>query len=179
MTQKDTPKYLIVGEVLRPHGIRGELRVRLLTDYPERITTLKKIYLGVGPGSRKISQHEVEQMRMNKGYGLLKLKGITDRSQADVLRDLYVMVGIEDAVPLEDDEIYLFQLIGMRVELEDGSELGTVKDVIETGANDVYIVDSPQHGEVLIPITPETLLETDDENTFMRVKLPDGLLPDA
>jgi 16S rRNA processing protein RimM len=179
MTQKETPKYLIVGEVLRPHGIRGELRVRLLTDYPERITKLNKIYLGVGPESRKISQHEVEQMRMNKDYGLLKLKGIKDRSQADVLRDLYVMVGIEDAVPLEDDEIYLFQLIGMRVELEDGSELGIVKDVIETGANDVYIVDSPQHGEVLIPITPETLLETDDENTFMRVKLPDGLLPDA
>jgi 16S rRNA processing protein RimM len=89
------------------------------------------------------------------------------------------MVALEDAVPLEDGEHYLYQIIGLRVETETGDVLGTLTEVLETGANDVYIVDSPQYGEVLIPATDETILDTDIQAGRMVVKLPDGLLPGA
>ena len=177
MTQRSKPGYLLIGEILRPHGIRGELRMRVLTDYPERIEGLGHVYLGTGPESHKITRHPVEHMRMHKEYGLLKLADVADRSQADFMRGLYVMIPLEQAIPLKDDEIYLFQLIGMQVQTEDNRLLGEITDVIETGANDVYIIDSPDYGEVLIPITEETLLDTDPDSGVVTVRLPDGLLP--
>jgi len=176
---EDQPTYLLIGEVLRPHGVAGEVRVRVLTDYPERIAELEHIYLGTSPTSRKIKQHKLEGLRMHKGYALIKVAKITNRDLADRLRGLSVMVHIDDAIPLEDDEIYLYQLIGMRVTTTDGLDLGKITDVIETGANDVYIVNGGRFGEVLVPITDETLIETDDETGIITVKLPDGLLPEA
>lgn len=173
------PQYLLLGEVLRPHGIRGELRVRLLTDYPERIAQLQHVYLGSSPEDRKITRHPVEHMRMHQEYGLLKLASIHDRSDAEALRGLFVMVRLQDAIPLDDDEIYLFQLIGMTVKTHDGLDLGKISDVLETGANDVYIVESEQYGEILIPVTEETVLETNTESGIVTVHLPDGLLPDS
>ena len=177
--QRSEPQYLLIGEILRPHGILGELRMRLLTDYPERVESLGHVFLGTGPESRKITQHAVEHMRMHKDYGLLKLADVPDRTQAEFLRGLYVMITLNQAIPLDDDEIYLFQLIGMDVQTEDQQSLGTITDVIETGANDVYVVDSPQYGEVLVPITEETLLDTDPDKGIVTVRLPDGLLPDT
>jgi len=172
------PEYLILGEILRPHGVRGELKVRILTDYPERIGELEYVYLATKPDARKITRYPVKGMRMNQEYGLLSLQNVSDRSQADVLRNLLVMVHIEDAVPLEDGEIYLYELIGLEVRTEGDESLGKIKDVLETGANDVYVVDSPAFGEILIPITDDTLLETNVEGGYVLVALPDGLLPE-
>ena len=174
----EAPKYLLLGEVLRPHGVRGELRVRLLTDYPERIGKMKQVYLGSGPDDDHPQTHAVEHMRMNPPYGLLKLKGFEDRDQADLLRGLFVMVDLEHAVPLEEGEFYLYQLIGVTVKQESGEALGQITDVLETGANDVYIVASPKYGEVLIPVTDETIIITDIAAGEVIVRLPDGLLPD-
>ncbi|GAB4509368.1 MAG: ribosome maturation factor RimM [Anaerolineae bacterium] len=171
------PQYLILGEILRPHSIKGELRMRILTDFPERITQRKHVFLGADADSPRVKGYDVEHMRMHQGYGLLKLKTIDDRNQAEMLRGLLVLVKLEDAVPLEEDEVYLYQLIGLNVFLEDGTALGTLVEVLETGANDVYIIDSPQHGEVLIPAIDETILDTDLENQRITVRLPDGLLP--
>lgn len=174
----EAPNYLLLGEVLRPHGVRGELRVRLLTDYPERINTLKQVYLGTGVDDPRPTVYAVEHMRMNPPYGLLKLRGIGDRDQADMLRALFVMIDLEHAVPLEEGEFYLYELIGLTVKLADGATLGTITDVLETGANDVYIVDSPRYGEVLVPVTGDTILSTDIDAGEVVVALPDGLLPD-
>jgi len=173
----ETPKYLLLGEVLRPHGLRGELRLRILTEHPERIIQLERVYLGRDPNASNAKTYRVEHMRMNGDYGLLKLAGIDDRDRADTLRDLMVMVALEDAVPLEEGEFYLFQLIGVMVNTEDGETLGTITDVLETGANDVYVLDSPTYGEVLIPVTDETILDTDIDAGLITVRLPDGLLP--
>jgi 16S rRNA processing protein RimM len=171
------PKYLLLGEILRPHGVRGEVRLRILTDHPERIATLEQVFLGRNTDDAKVTAYGVEHMRMQNEYGLLKLKGVNNRDDADTLRGLYAMVDLENAVPLEEGEFYLYQLIGLFVKTDDGQELGTITDVLETGANDVYIVNSPVYGEVLIPVTDETILETDIAAGIVRVKLPDGLLP--
>jgi len=172
-----TPEYLILGEVLRPHGIRGELRVRILTAHPDHLSELETVYLGRDPMKSTATVYRVEHIRMHQAYALLKLKGIDDRDQADRLRTLYVMAALEDAVPLEDDEFYLYQLIGMAVETVDGEKLGTVAEVLETGANEVYIIDSPKYGELLVPVLDDVVLKIDTDASLIIVKLPDGLLP--
>lgn len=151
--------------------------MRILTDYPERITKGAEVYLGTDPRSDDATPYPVEHMRMHQGYGLLKLKPIRNRNDAETLRGLKVMVRHEDAIPLDDDEIYLYQLIGLTVQTDDGETLGELVDVLETGANDVYIVRSRRYGEVLIPAIDETILDIDLDAQTMTVALPEGLLP--
>ncbi|MBZ0283570.1 MAG: ribosome maturation factor RimM [Anaerolineae bacterium] len=177
MTDSLHPDYLVIGEILRPHGIVGELRTRLLTQHPEHLKELDSVYLANSPESKKVTKYTVEKVRLHQGYALFKFDGINDRDAADRLRQLFVMVALENAVPLDEGEFYLYQLIGLNVQTEDGLSLGKLTEVLETGANDVYIVDSPRYGEVLIPVTNETILETNIERGFITVKLPDGLLP--
>ena len=175
---QENPDYLLIGEILRPHGVRGELRTKILTDYPERITKLNTVFLGRSIKSSKKKPYKINFMRMHKGYGLISLDGINSRDDAERLRGLFVMISIEDAIPLDDDEIYLYQLIGLTVKTESGQNLGTISEVLETGANDVYIIDSNLYGEILIPVTEETIIETNVDNGFILVSPPEGLLPD-
>jgi 16S rRNA processing protein RimM len=174
-----SPEYLILGEVLRPHGVRGELRIRLLTAYPERISEIDTLYLGRDPMHATATAYQVEASRMHQGYALLKLKGVDDRNHAERLRALYVMASLENAVPLEEDEFYFYELIGMTVRTDNGKTLGTISEVLETGANEVYIVDSPQYGEVLIPVLDDVVLKIDPNAALIVVKLPEGLLPNT
>jgi 16S rRNA processing protein RimM len=174
----EKPQYLLIGEILRPHGIRGELRLKVLTDYPERVGNMKTVYLGTDATDDAATPYQVQSARLHQQFLLLTLKEIQDRNQAELLRGQFVMVGIDDAVPLEDDEIYLYELIGLTVKTDTGEELGTIQDVLETGANDVYVVSSRKYGEVLIPAHDETVLEIDMDSETVTVKLPDGLLPE-
>jgi 16S rRNA processing protein RimM len=164
---------------LRPHGIRGELRIRVLTDFPERIPELETIFIGTGPDDPKITGYTVTHARPHQGYMLLRVEGVEDRDQAERLRQLFVMVSVEDAVPLEEGEYYLYQLHGLAVRTDDGQTIGIISEVLETGANDVYIVHSPQYGEVLIPVTPEAVLEVNIAEGYVLVHMLDGLLPGA
>lgn len=175
---QNAPQYLLLGEIVRPHGVRGELKMRVLTDYPERITQLEAVYLATDPNAKRPARYIVSGLRMHQSDALLTLKQVEDRNQAEMLRGMYVMVDMRDAVPLEDDEVYLYQLIGMEVRTAEGESLGKITDVLETGANDVYIVQGDAYGEVLIPVTDETILSTDTDSGIVTVKLPEGLLPD-
>ncbi|MCA9912676.1 MAG: 16S rRNA processing protein RimM [Anaerolineae bacterium] len=179
MTQASQPYYLILGEILRPHGVRGELRVRVLTDYPERVAKIKTVYIGNDPTETEADPYSVQAARLHQDYLLLKLAEIADRNEAETLRGLYVMIDLENAVPLEEDEFYLYEVIGLRAYTQHGEWLGTVNNVIETGANDVYVVNGSKHGELLLPIHEETLVEIDFDEGKITLNLPDGLLPDA
>ncbi len=172
----EPPQYLIVGEILRPHGIRGELRLRILTDYPERLTAGKQLYVGEDVSDSQMQTFTIEALRTNKEYGLLKLSEIDDRNAAERLRDLLVMIPLDQAVPLDEGEVYLFELIGMAVQTDTGESFGEIVDIIETGANDVYVVDSPQHGEVLVPAIDECILKIDANARVVTIHLMDGLL---
>ena len=170
------PRYLTIGEVLRPHGVRGELLLRLMTEYPERIGTLKTVYLGL-PGETP-APYTVAGARMHRGKLLLKLAEVPDRTSAEKYRGYLVQISLGDAPPLEEDEYYLFQVLGVEVITTDGDVLGRVTDVLETGANDVFVVRGGPKGEVLIPDVPHVVVELDVEGRQMIVKLMDGLLPD-
>jgi 16S rRNA processing protein RimM len=169
------PRYLLVGRVLRPHGVRGELRVEIITDHPERLARHSDFYLARPDAPQEVRRYSVEGLRFHKEVLLLRLDGCDDRNGADELRGMLVQIPIEEAVPLEEGEYYLFQLIGVRVETESGEWLGQVVEVIETGANDVYVVRGPR-GEVLLPAVDEVVLELDLESKRMVVRLLPGLL---
>lgn len=162
--ESNSPRYLVLGRITRPHGVRGELRVQIYTDYPERVNDMEVVFLGKDIDDRRIKRYEVVKMRMHKQAGLLTLADIKSRDEAERLRNLYVMVAIEDAVGLDDDEFYLFQLIGLAVRTGDGLELGAIERVMETGANDVYVIKSPEYGEILLPATDETIIDHDITN---------------
>lgn len=151
--------------------------MRVLTDYPERIGKLKAIYTASDPEAANPRPHAVRHVRMHQDYALLTLRDIIDRNAAETMRDLFVLVDIREAVPLDDDEVYLFQLIGMSVVTEAGETIGVITEVLETGANDVYVVDSERYGEVLIPVIDDTILNTDTDTNQVTVRLPEGLLP--
>ncbi len=171
------PSYLLLGEILRPHGVRGELRMRVLTDYPQRIAELETVYLADTTEPTTPKAYHVQGMRMNGDYVLLKLREIPDRTEAEWLRGLFVLVDMEHAIPLEEGEFYLYQLLGLNVQTDDGEALGKLVDVLETGANDVYVVNSPQYGEVLIPVIDQIIISTNIEAGLVVVHLPEGLLP--
>jgi 16S rRNA processing protein RimM len=172
------PPFLLLGRVLRPHGIRGELRIEVLTAYPERIVPAMWVYMGSDPEDTAAAvRYKVTKARAHHQYLILQLDGVLDRDAADLLRQKYVMIPLEDAVPLEEDEFYLYQAIGLAVYTVDNERLGEVVEVLETGANDVYVIRGPR-GEVLLPAIDECVIDIDFDAGKMTVHLMDGLLGD-
>jgi 16S rRNA processing protein RimM len=151
--------------------------MRIMTGYPERLLTLEQLFLSEDETGERAVAHHVVGARLHQEYVLLQLEGIADRDQAERLRGLYVLVDIDHAVPLEEGEFYLYELIGLRVVTNSGEDLGTLTEVLETGANDVYVIDSPAHGQVLIPAIDSVVLKTDIDAKCITVRLPEGLLP--
>lgn len=173
-------QYLVVARVVRPHGVRGDLRVQALTAFPERMNRLEQIFLSRDPDDpARFVSHTVQRIRPDKGdMWLLHLEGVEDRDLADEWRDHYVLVSLADAVPLEADEVYLFQVMGLSVQTRDGRVLGRVTDIIETGANDVFVVRGELYGEVLIPHIDSVVRQIDVEAGIVWIDPLPGLLPE-
>lgn len=175
------PLFLAVGRVLRPHGLRGEIRVEIHTDYPDRFALYRQVYLAPTRPERGLlvasegTAYELEGYRFHQNAVLLKLEGIDDRTQAEDLRELWVWIPAEEAAPLEAGEFFVHQMLYMHVVTTKGETLGEIVDVIETGANLVYVVRGP-HGEILLPDTDEVVLDIDVEAGQMTVHLIEGLL---
>ncbi len=165
------PRFLIIGRVVKPHGVRGEVRVEVHTDLPERFGWLETVYLG----REDLEPITIEGVRYHKSWVLLKLAGIDDRFAAEELRGQWLQIPREQALPLEEGQYYLYQVIDIEVYLEDGKHLGNVIEVMETKANNVFVV-AGQYGEVLLPDIDDVILEIDFEKQRMTVRLLPGLL---
>ena len=150
--------------------------MRVLTDYPDHLPKLDCVYLGDSPDDMALDKRQLKAVRFNKDLALLSLEGCRSRNDAELLRDKVVMIGIDQAAPMEDGEYYLFELIGLRV-IADQIEIGRIKEVLQTGANDVYVVEGDEFGEVLIPAHEETIVNIDFEAKTVTMSLPEGLLP--
>jgi 16S rRNA processing protein RimM len=169
--ENSEPRFLVIGEIVKPHGVKGEVTVIPHTDLPERFTWIDEIYVGENPPIPVA----VESARLHKGRPLLKLAGYDNRDQADALRGQLLQIPEDQAIPLEENEYFLFQLLGLLVETMEGNQIGTLAEVIETGANNVFVVLGDQ-GEILIPDIPEVILEIDFENQRMIIDPLPGLL---
>lgn len=181
-SESSDPRFLIIGRVRKPHGVRGELKVSVLTDTPERFSWLERAFLSRKELDPKAVELEVEKVRFAGGDALVKFKGYDSPETAGKFRQYWVQVALEDAVPLEEGEYYSYQLIGVRVVSDKGVEIGVLKEVMETGANDVFVIkcevseSNPKGKDVLIPDIDEVVLEVDLEENVMVVKVLDGLL---
>ncbi len=165
------PRYLAVGRILRPHGVRGELRAEVLTDYPEHIPALRTLYIGKGHHPYTLSG-----VRFHQDAMLLTLEGCTTRDAAEALRGSLVEIPMTDAVPLGEAEYYHFQVIGMQVETDTGDVLGHIVDVLTApGANDVFVVHGAQ-GEILIPVIEDVVINLDVEAGRALIHMLPGLL---
>ncbi len=165
-------RYLAIGRIIRAHGLRGEVSAVVLTDFPERFETTEWVYLG---DEFEATPYRLESYRWHKQNVLLTLTGVTDRTQAEDLRGQYVQVPIEEAVPLPEGAYYHYQLVGLQVKDTAGEALGTIKDIMETGANDVYVVDNDGQ-ELLLPAIPDVIKSIDIANGVMIVQVIDGLI---
>lgn len=165
-------QFLQVGVISSTHGIRGEVKVFPTTDDPMRFKKLKKVLLDTG---RERLELEVQSVRFFKQFAIVKFKGIDNINDIERYKGKGLFVPREDAVPLGEDEYYIADLIGMEVFTEEG-HFGVVRDVMETGANEVYIVESDEHGEVLIPAIRQCVLDVNVEEKKMKIRLLDGLI---
>jgi len=165
------PRFLVVGQISKPHGVRGDVRVVPYTSLPERFTWLDEIYIGEEEPYRVA----VEDVRFHKSWVLLKLAGYNDRDMAATLCGQLLQVREDQAIPLRENEYFLYQLEGMAVFSEDGTLLGELVRVIETGANNVFVVRG-KSGELLIPDTTEVVRDIDFEKSRITVHLLPGLL---
>lgn len=164
---------LQVGVITQTHGVRGEVKVFPTTDDPERFKKLKKVLLDTG---KEMLPLEVQGVKFSKQFVIVKFKGIDNINDIERYKRCPLLVERQDAVKLEENEYFIADMLGIDVVTEDGEDFGVLKDVIETGANDVYVIDSREHGEVLVPAIRECILEVDVEARKMTVRLMDGLI---
>ena len=164
---------LQVGIITSTHGVRGEVKVYPTTDDPRRFRRLKEVVLDTG---REKLNLEIEGVKFFKQFVILKFKGLDNINDIEKYRQKSLYVTRKNAVRLQRDEYFIADLIGLKVQDEDGTELGTVKDVIETGANDVYEVEMADGRSLLLPAIKQCILNVDVENGMMQVHLLEGLL---
>ena len=166
--------YFKVGVITSPHGVRGEVKVYPTTDDPNRFRDLKKVFLDDRGGDER----EVGGVKFVKNLVVLKLSGISSMDEAERYRQRELFVRRADAVPLEENEFFIADLIGCEVRTEEGQVLGTLTDVLQTGANDVYVVEFPAGGEVLIPAIRDCIRRVDVDAGVVTVHLLPGLMPE-
>jgi 16S rRNA processing protein RimM len=164
---------LQVGVITQTHGIKGEVKVFPTTDDVNRFKKLKNVILDTGKENLEL---EIEGVKFFKQYAILKFKGIDNINDIEKYKGKSLLVTRENAVKLKKNEYFIADMIGMKVVTEDESEFGTLVDVMATGANDVYVIETIDKKEVLLPAIKQCVLDIDIEKQIMKVHIMKGLL---
>jgi 16S rRNA processing protein RimM len=164
------PVYLVVGFLRRAHGLRGEMIMDLHTDFPERLRSGRKLFVGEERKPVTLSGTRPHA----KGI-LVKLKGVETPEDVAAFRNQWVYVEATDVPALPEGQLYQHELFGFEVVDENGNLLGELVEILETGANDVYVVRNEAGKELLLPAIPSVILETDPSQRVLRVHLLEGL----
>lgn len=151
---------LQVGVITTTHGIRGEVKVYPTTDDAHRFDYLESVLLDTG---KELCELEIQRVKYFKQFVILKFRDVDNINDIEPYKGKSLYVTRDFAVPLEENEYYIADLIDMDVFLEDGSLFGTLKDVMETGANDVYVIHTTDKKEVLVPAIKDCVKEVDVE----------------
>lgn len=171
-----TPEELyLIGQIGAPFGLQGQVKLRAVTDHADYIEQhVRQLYIG----AQYTPYALVDLFEHKPGLLVLTLEGITSREQAERMRHMEVFIHQRDVAPLSPGEYFLHQLYHLRVETTEGKELGQVREVLETGANDVLVVASADQREILIPMIRDVVQELDIAGGRVVVRLLDGLLPE-
>lgn len=163
---------LQVGVITQTHGIRGEVKVFPTTDDAARFKKLKKVTLDNGKERREL---EIASVRFFKNLVILKFKGIDNINDVEKYKKAPLYVTREDAVPLGENEYFIADLIGLKVISDEGEALGILDDVLQTGANDVYVVKCDNGEEILVPAIKDCVKNVDIEGKEITLHLLPGL----
>lgn len=170
-------EYLNVGKIVNTHGIRGEVRVISLTDFPEeryrsgaKLTLFKE---GKAPLELTVKSH-----RKHKNFDLLTFEGYPNINDVEPFRDGILKVDKEDLVDLAENEFYYHEIIGLTVKEADGTEIGKIKEILSPGANDVWVVQRKGKKDALIPYIASVVQKVDVPAGIVTVEIPEGLLDD-
>ena len=164
---------LRVGVITSPHGIKGEVKVFPTTDDAKRFKDLKKVILDTG---KEYIPMEIEHVKFFKNMVILKFRGYDNINEIEKYKSRDLLITRDQAVDLEPDEYFITDLIGLTVVSDQGAELGTLKDVLETGANDVYVVAMKDGKELMLPAIGDCILNVDLEQGRMEVHVLEGLM---
>ncbi len=166
--QSGGPVFLTIGKLQRTHGVKGEIIMEVLTDFPEKIVPGNIVHIGSSQ-----MEYEVATVRPTADKMLISFKGLNDCDKASILRNQIVSIKTEDANQLPEGEYYHHEIIGMIVVEEDGNAVGTVSEILVTGANDVYIIKKENGEELLLPAIRDAVRSIDRESRIMVVRLPE------
>lgn len=165
------PEYLVVGFLRRPHGLKGEIVMDVHSDFPERLKTGLTLYVGEDYAPMTLASRRPHQDGL-----LVRFRGVKTPEEAGYYRNTWVYVPSADRPPLPPGEYYHHQLLGIAVITDEGQNLGVLTDILETGANDVYVVQGVDGREILLPAIPAVIIDIQVADRIMRVHPLDGLI---
>ena len=163
---------LQVGVITGTHGLKGEVKVFPTTDDKERFLELEDVFLDTGD---EMLELRVEYVKFFKKFVFVKFEGYDDINQVEKYKRCPLLVSREDAVPLEEDEYYIADLLGMTIMDDSGVTIGKLENVIETGANDVYEVLTEDGRRILLPAIKDCILDVDMDEGIILVHMLKGL----
>lgn len=165
--------YLRVGVITTTHGIKGEVKVFSTTDDRKRFNQLKEVLLDTG---KELLTMEIEGVKYFKEQVILKFKGIDNINDVEKYRGKDLLVTRDNAVPLGEEEYFIYDLIDSEVITDEGTKLGTLSEILTTPANDVYVVKTAENKEILLPAIKECILEINPDEKKITVHLMKGLV---
>lgn len=163
---------IVIGDVVAPFGVRGELKVMVRTDFPERFDKGRLVTLKSAKGTRLTAK--VEASSAHKGGIILKLQGIDDRNAAEDWRGAEFVIDKSEVAKLPEGSYYYYELVGLKVVTDDGRDLGEIVDILQSGANDVYETSTG----LLIPAIKQIVVKIDIKEGLMVIHPMPGLLPE-
>ncbi|MBR4768298.1 MAG: 16S rRNA processing protein RimM [Lachnospiraceae bacterium] len=166
---------LRIGSVIKPHGVKGEVKVYPTTDDVHRFETVKTVFLERKGRPAENEPRLVTSVKYFKGQVIVKLSGIDSMEDAESIRGADLLILRSQSTPLKEGQYYLSDLIGLNGITEDGSPVGTLKEILETGANDVFVFRNGEGRELLLPNIPDCILNVSMEEGFMTVSILPGL----
>jgi 16S rRNA processing protein RimM len=169
---RQPPEFLAVGRIVKPHGVHGGLKVVVLSDLIETLTETTTVFLG----QDKIPAR-IREIRPHQNGFLMFLEDLDSRNEAEKMRGEIIYTRYDDVDALPEDTYFYWQIIDLEVYTHEGERLGSVVNVLETGANDVYVIREESGGELLLPAIPSVILEVDLDDSRMIVNLLPGLRP--
>lgn len=167
-------QFFNVGKIVNTHGIRGELKVLPLTDFPEeRFAKGSKLVIETGEGQLPVT---VESARLHKNMYVVRLNDFTNINEVEKYKGTMLKVSSEYQTELSEDEFYFHQIVGCEVVTDEGETLGTIKEILTPGANDVWVVKANNGKEILLPYIDDVILHVDVVNQKVTVHLMEGLV---
>ncbi len=161
-------QFLEIGQIVNTFGIKGMVKVKAFTDYIERFSELKEVLIDE-------KEYKIQEVKYHKNMVLLQLEGITKIEEAEKLKNEYLKIKRENAIPLEEDTYFVVDLIGLNVYSDENEYLGELIDIFNTGSNDIYVVRREEKSQLLLPAIKDVIKQIDIENKKIIVHLIKGL----